>query len=84
MGLLLQRTPNSSKRWVLFKEQFKKRTLTNGPDEKEGNNGNDHVGKSNGANFSIVCTSDWLKQQKFRKRHKAVHIFILIFQPFST
>ena len=36
-----------------------------------------------GANFSIVCTSDWLKQQKLTKRHKAVHIFILTFQPSS-
>ena len=32
-----------------------------------------------GANFSIVCTSDWLKQQKLTKLHKAVHIFILTF-----
>ena len=39
-----------------------------------------------GANFSIVCTyfdSDWLKQQKLTKVHKAVHIFILTFQPSS-
>ena len=39
-----------------------------------------------GTNFSIVCTyfdSDWLKQQKLTKLHKAVHIFILTFQPSS-
>ena len=39
-----------------------------------------------GANFSIVCTyfdSDWLKQQKLTKLHKAIHIFILTFQPSS-
>ena len=27
--------------------------------------------------------SDWLKQQKLTKLHKAVHIFILTFQPSS-
>ena len=27
-----------------------------------------------------VLTSDWLKQQKLTKLHKAVHIFILTFQ----
>ena len=30
-----------------------------------------------------VLTSDWLKQQKLTKLHKAVHIFILTFQPSS-
>ena len=30
-----------------------------------------------------VLTSDWLKQQKLTKLHKAVHILILTFQPSS-
>ena len=30
-----------------------------------------------------VLTSDWLKQQKLTKLHKAVHTFILTFQPSS-
>ena len=30
-----------------------------------------------------LLTSDWLKQQKLTKPHKAVHIFILTFQPSS-
>ena len=30
-----------------------------------------------------VLTSDWLKQQKLTKLHKAVHVFILTFQPSS-
>ena len=30
-----------------------------------------------------VLTSDWLKQQKLTKLYKAVHIFILTFQPSS-
>ena len=29
-----------------------------------------------GANFSIVFTSDWLKQQTLTKLHKAVHNYI--------
>ena len=29
-----------------------------------------------GTNFSIVCTSDWLKQQKLTKLHKAVCPYI--------
>ena len=37
-----------------------------------------------GANFLLsVLTSDWLKQQKLTKLHKAVYIFILTFQPSS-
>ena len=30
-----------------------------------------------------VLTSDWLKQPKLTKLHKAVHIVILTFQPSS-
>ena len=55
--------------------------LSNGPDKKESNNGIEHVGMQKGANFTIVFhyTSDWLKQQKLRKLHKAVFISILNF-----
>ena len=65
----------------LFKLTLKKsiQTVSNSPDKKESNNGIEHVGMQKGANFTIVYTSDWLKQQKLRKLHKAVYIFILNF-----
>ena len=59
--------------------------LRNGPDKNDSNNGNEHVGiqKKVPTFLLSVLTSDWLKQQKLTKLHKAVHIFILTFQPSS-
>ena len=59
--------------------------LRNGPDKNDSNNGNEHVGiQEKVPTFLLsVLTSDWLKQQKLTKLHKAVHIFILTFQPSS-
>ena len=59
--------------------------LRNGPDKNDSNNGNEHVGMQKKVlTFLLsVLTSDWLKQQKLTKLHKAVHIFILTFQPSS-
>ena len=56
------------------------RILRNGPDKDESDKGNEHVGMQKGA---IVLISDWLKQEKLRKLHKAVCTFILTFQTFS-
>ena len=59
-------------------------TLRNGPDKNDSNNGNGHVGMQKRCYFLLsVLTSDWLKQQKSTKLHKAVHMFILTFQPSS-
>ena len=59
--------------------------LRNGPDKNDSNNGNEHVGMQKKVlTFLLsVLTCDWLKQQKLTKLHKAVHIFILTFQPSS-
>ena len=56
--------------------------LRNGPDKNDSNNGNVHVGMQRKVLTFLfsVFTSDWLKQQKLTKLHKAVHIFILTFQ----
>ena len=49
--------------------------LRNGPDKNDSNNGNEHVGMQKKVlTFLLsVLTSDWLKQQKLTKLHKAVH-----------
>ena len=61
------------------------KNLRNGPDKNGSNNGNERVGMQKKVlTFLLsVLTSDWLKQQKLTKLHKAVHIFILTFQPSS-
>ena len=38
------------------KHSYFPRTLSNGPDKKESNNGIEHVGMQKGANFTIVFT----------------------------
>ena len=62
--------------FVAYRLEF----LRNGPDKNNSNNGNEHVGMHC---LLSILTSDWLKQQKLTKLHKAVHIFILTFQPSS-
>ena len=59
--------------------------LRNRPDKNDSKNGNEHIGMQKKVlTFLLsVLTSDWLKQQKLAKLHKAVHIFILTFQPSS-
>ena len=59
--------------------------LRNGPDKKDSKKGNERVGiQKKVLTFLLsVLTSDWLKQQKLTKLHKAVHIFILTLQPSS-
>ena len=48
-------------------------------------NGNEDVEMQKKVLTSLlsVLTSDWLKQRKLTKLHKAVHIFTLTFQPSS-
>ena len=59
--------------------------LRNGPDKNDSNNGNEHVGMQKKVlTFLLsVLNSDWPKDKKLTKLHKAVHIFILTFQPSS-
>ena len=54
---------------VMFGENRSLYCLSNGPDKKESNNGIERCQLY----YCLYYTSDWLKQQKLRKLHKAVY-----------